>query len=218
MRFYKTHSLIKKALSQLTWEGTIKDKTIYLTFDDGPIPEVTKFVLDTLAEYQARATFFCVGDNVGKYPEIYQQVIQAGHRVGNHTFNHIDGWKTDTDLYLNNVKQCQKFMAAYLPKHLDEHSFFSENPPLFRPPYGKMTPQQIRRLSADYQIVMWDVLTYDFDATLSRGDCLEGAMLHTKPGSIVVFHDSVKSIDRLKFVLPRYLKYFQHAGYRFECL
>ena len=209
MRFYKTAWWVRQVLPQYTWKVDTEEQVIFLTFDDGPIPEVTEYVLDQLEQYQAKATFFCVGDNVRKHPDIYNQVIAAGHQVGNHTFHHLNGWKTNDGVYLENIGQCRQIMQAQAEVELTSK-------PLFRPPYGKIRKNQMKQLSADYQVIMWDVLTYDFDAQLSPERCLEKAIAHTTAGSIVVFHDSVKSIDKLKWVLPRYLQHFTELGFGFR--
>lgn len=210
MRFFQTPQFVSKLFPDLEFRVEDADfsDNIYLTFDDGPIPEVTEFVLDCLEAYQAEATFFCVGDNIRKYPEILAKVRQAGHRVGNHTFNHLNGWKSDPKVYLNNVAHCQRF----IPKAAQSEKA------LFRPPYGKITQAQRWALQSDYRLIMWEVLTYDFDAKLSPERCLEAAIKATKAGSIVVFHDSVKSWKNLQYVLPRYLAYFAQRSYQFKAL
>lgn len=209
MRFFKTAWWVRQMLPQYTWKIDTQQPTIYLTFDDGPIPEVTEYVLDQLKQYQAKATFFCVGDNVRKHPEIYQQLIAQGHRTGNHTYHHLNGWKTDDEAYLNNVEQCYQTMNEAGSQPLQ---------PLFRPPYGKIKRNQMKQLKARYRIIMWEVLTYDFDPTLAPEACLQKAIDCTSPGSIVVFHDSVKSIDKLRYVLPRYLAHFADKGFGFEAI
>jgi len=211
MRFFKTAWWVRQVLPQYTWKVNTQDPVIFLTFDDGPIPEVTEYVLEQLEPYQAKATFFCVGDNVRKHPEIYNQVIVAGHQVGNHTYHHLNGWKTEDTAYLANIAQCQEIMT-------DRTQTSLPSKPLFRPPYGKIRKNQMKQLSSDYQVIMWDVLTYDFDAQLSPERCLEKAIAHTTAGSIVVFHDSVKSIEKLKWVLPRYLQHFAEKGFAFKAI
>ncbi len=190
-----------------TWRKNTDEKVIYLTFDDGPIPEVTDFVLDELARHEAKATFFCVGDNIRKNPQVYQRLLDEGHRSGNHTFNHLNGSKTLPTAYLENIEKCSLYIR-------EEKSVKK----LFRPPYGRMTREQVRLVAPIYEIVMWDVLSADFDPGLSKERCLNKTIKHTKKGSIVVFHDSVKTIAKLRWVLPRYLAHFTTLGYRFECL
>lgn len=186
------------------WRKSQNNPTLYLTFDDGPIPELTEWVLDLLEKHQISATFFCVGDNVRKYPQIFQKLLTQNHSVGNHTFNHIKGWQTSLKDYLENIQLCQNI--------IQEQSNF------FRPPYGKMTYQQYQKVRGKYQIVMWDVLTYDFDVTLSPEKCLQKSIQATRNGSIVVFHDNLKAEKNLKYVLPKYIEYFQKQGYQFAKL
>lgn len=191
-----------------TWHRSRVGKSIYLTFDDGPVPEVTPFVLRTLEAYGAKATFFCVGDNVRKHPEIHATLLSAGHRLGNHTHNHLNGWDTPTNTYLQNVQQCQE---ALQPAGTSAKS-------LFRPPYGRILQHQARALRRAYELVMWDVLSADFDSSLSPEQCLAKSIRYTRPGSIIVFHDSYKAFPNLQWVLPRYLHHFSSLGYRFETL
>jgi peptidoglycan/xylan/chitin deacetylase (PgdA/CDA1 family) len=176
------------------------EKVIYLTFDDGPIPEVTPWVLEQLAAYRAKATFFMIGNNVRKYPEIYQQVIDENHAIGNHTFHHLNGWKTINKIYFENVEKCAKIVDTKL----------------FRPPYGKLKPSQAKHLRKEYQIVLWEILSGDFDKNISSERCLENVLNHAKSGSIIVFHDSLKAEKHLRFVLPKILEYFDNQGFRFE--
>ena len=178
------------------------DKVIYLTFDDGPIPEATPEVLDILAKYQAKATFFMVGDNVRKYPGIFNQVVQQGHAVGNHTFHHVNGWHTPPGAYMDEVHRCREY--------------FETN--LFRPPYGRFTPSQYFLLSKEYRFILWSVLTYDFHRNTTPVECLNNANHNTGNGSVVVFHDSVKSLDNVRYALPRFLGRFLELGYRFDLL
>jgi peptidoglycan/xylan/chitin deacetylase (PgdA/CDA1 family) len=202
MYLVKTPWLLKKLYPELVWSKNQPDRCIYLTFDDGPIPIVTTHILNILKEYNAKATFFCIGDNVAKHPDIFKQVINAGHAIGNHTYNHLKGWKTDNKTYLDN------FLLA--DKVLDAH--------LFRPPYGRIKKQQIRDLQAarpDIKIIMWDVLSGDFDIDLSPEACLQNVLKHTEAGSIIVFHDSLKAYDRVKYVLPMALEVWSKAGYSF---
>lgn len=185
-----------------TWRIPTSDRTLFLTFDDGPIPEVTPWVLNTLRAFEAKATFFCVGDNVRKHPAVFQQVVGDGHAVGNHTFNHLNGWKTDTAAYLQNVAKCQKMV----------HSNW------FRPPYGRLKPAQKKALLRDYQIVMWDVLSGDFSPNITPEKCLDNVLAHAKKGSIVLMHDSLKAERNLRYTLPRVLEHFKEKGFQFEAL
>ncbi len=178
------------------------EKVIYLTFDDGPIPEVTPWVLGQLAAYRAQATFFMIGDNVQKYPTVYQQVMAANHRIGNHTFHHLNGWKTKNEVYFENVKKC----AAFLDTEL------------FRPPYGKLKPSQAQYLRNQYRIVLWEILSGDFDQAITSHQCLDNILKHATKGSIIVFHDSLKAEKHLRFVLPKVLKHFTEKGYIFKAI
>ncbi|MBE7176109.1 MAG: polysaccharide deacetylase family protein [Mucilaginibacter polytrichastri] len=188
------------------WHMPRNRRVIYLTFDDGPIPLVTPWVLKTLEEHQAKATFFCIGDNVRKHPGIYADVVAAGHQTGNHTFNHLKGISTPDETYFSNIATCAEYV----------HS------PLFRPPYGRIRKRQVQHLKKQgekgYDIVMWDVLSGDFDLDLSPEKCLKNVLRHTANGSIVVFHDSQKAFPRLEYVLPRALKIWGEKGFRFEAL
>lgn len=209
MRFFKTPQLVQTLLPGFTWRKPKAAKNIYLTFDDGPIPGITEFVLAELAKHKAKATFFCVGDNIRKHPEIAFNVAAAGHCLGNHTHHHLSGWQTPTTAYQFNVAQCETELARITSQNQTK---------LFRPPYGRLTPKQYFKLKPHYQIIMWEVLTYDFDAKLSAEACLKQAIKNTEAGSIVVFHDSLKASRNLQFVLPRYLAYFANQGYCFKAL
>ena len=220
MRFFKTPGTLKFLYSKYVWEQNTDQKRIYLTFDDGPIPRVTEYVLDILNDYQAKATFFCVGDNIRKYPEIFQTILKEGHSVGNHTFNHLDGWKTPTEEYLQNIQLCEEMINHTLEsmQNADIQLNYTLNKPLFRPPYGKIKGKYFEALKNTHHIIMWDVLTYDFDKKLDEHKCLVKAKKYTKSGSIVVFHDSLKSEKKLEYVLPRYLEFFSEKGFVFERL
>lgn len=198
----KTPAFLQFLLPGYTWRVPTAEKTLYLTFDDGPIPEVTTWIIKTLAEHDAKATFFCVGDNVRKHPEVFQQVLQAGHAVGNHTFNHLNGWNTNTVEYLQNVDKCGEVLSSNL----------------FRPPYGRLKSAQKKALKADFRIIMWDVLSGDFSQKISPEKCLDNVLSNARPGSIIVLHDSLKAEHNLRFVLPRVLEHFSVRGYRFERL
>lgn len=204
MYLVKTPFLLRWLYPDLVWKKPSAN-IIYITFDDGPIPDVTPFVLNALADYDAKATFFCIGDNVRKYPEIYQEVIKAGHSIGNHTFNHLNGWNTDDEKYLENIGECAEYVKS----------------DLFRPPYGRIKKSQIKKLKTrhpDIKVIMWDVLSGDFDQNLSPEKCLENVLRATVPGSIIVFHDSLKAFDRLKYVLPKALEYWNDKGFVFKDL
>ena len=205
MYLVKTPWLLKKLYPQLIWDADKNSRTIYLTFDDGPIPIVTPFVLNILAQYQAKATFFCIGDNVTKHTDIFENLKSAGHATGNHTYNHLRGWDTADDVYLQNFIQADKLL----------------NSQFFRPPYGRIKRSQIKLLKQhqpNIKIIMWDVLSGDFDINLSPEKCLENVLKHTTAGSIVVFHDSLKAFDRLQYVLPKAMEEWSTQGYEFKCL
>lgn len=204
---HKTPGWIKGLYPSLTWDLPTQEKVIYLTFDDGPIPEVTPKVLEILHNHNAKATFFCVGDNIRKHPKVFEKVVKANHNVANHTFHHIKGWQNGYDVYLQDIDDCQQVI----------NSFGIENR-LFRPPYGRITPKQIREVKKSFKIVMWDVLTGDYNASLTAGNILRSIIKVTRPGSIVVFHDSLKAFPRLEAVLPDYLSYYQDQGFRFEAI
>ena len=199
MYFVRTPGIIQSLFAGLIWK-IANSKKVYLTFDDGPIPEATPWVLDVLKEKGIKATFFCVGDNVLKYPEIYKRILDEGHSVGNHTFNHLNAWKTDKIEYSNNVEKAADLIQSSL----------------FRPPYGKLSPGVVKRLKERYDIIMWDVLSGDFDTSLAPEDCLKNVKANAKEGSIIVFHDSIKAIDTLKFVLPRVISFFEEKGIQMD--
>jgi peptidoglycan/xylan/chitin deacetylase (PgdA/CDA1 family) len=188
--------------NNLVWKITTEEKRIFLTFDDGPIEELTPWVLDVLQEYKAKATFFCVGDNVQKNPTIFKRIVKEKHTVGNHTFNHLNGWKNKLDDYVKNIEEFQKYLER----------------DLFRPPYGKIKPKQIKKLKEDYSIIYWTVLSGDFDENLKPEKCLQRITKKTKAGSIIVFHDNMKAYPRIKYALPRYLEHFSELGYSFDAL
>lgn len=194
--------ILRKLYSGTVWRMDNNQKTVYLTFDDGPIPELTPWVLDILKEYGVKATFFCVGENVAKYPGIFERILAEGHQVGNHTFNHLKGWQTDTQTYLQNVAQCQKFTKT----------------DLFRPPYGRIKKSQLKHLSSNYRVIFWDVLTHDYDRNLSPKKCLDNALKYTRNGSIIVFHDNIKAQKNLKFALPQYIELTLKLNYKFAIL
>lgn len=203
--FAKTPWWLKKWYSGLVWDIPATGKILYLSFDDGPHPEITPFVLDLLKQYGAKATFFCIGKNVQAHPQVYKRILSEGHRVGNHTQDHLNGWKVSDKVYLNNIADA----ATYIDSDL------------FRPPYGRITRFQARCLSGDpwrYRVIMWSVLSADFDRALPAARCTRYVTRHARPGSIVVFHDSEKAFDRLRESLPVLLEHFSGLGYRFEAI
>lgn len=220
MYLVKTPWLLKKLYpKELLWNMPKSEKTLYLTFDDGPIPIVTPWVLETLKTYQAKATFFCIGDNIIKHPEIFRMLKNEGHAIGNHTFNHLNGWQTTDEIYLDNIKKCQDLTQTNL----------------FRPPYGRIKFSQIRKfmnwkcasnhISKDQKlktknprIIMWDVLSGDFDEKISPETCLKNLIKYAENGSVIVFHDSLKARKNLEYVLPKALDYWKQQGCSFKAL
>jgi len=205
MYLVKTPWLLKKLYPLLTWDTGSTDRTIYLTFDDGPIPIVTPFVLNILKQYNAKATFFCIGDNVRKHPDIFEQVRAGGHAIGNHTYNHLKGWDTDDWTYLDNFLLADEVIDSKL----------------FRPPHGRISRSQIallKKAKPDLKIVMWNVLSADFDKSVKPEQCLKNVTGNTKVGDIVLFHDSLKAFDRLEYALPRAMEYWSNEGYTFSSL
>jgi peptidoglycan-N-acetylglucosamine deacetylase len=205
--FIKTPGWIKKIYSSYIWSTPTAEKIIYLTFDDGPHPEATPFVLKELKKQEALATFFCIGKNVTEYPELYKRIIDEGHRVGNHTHNHLNGWKVSNEKYMEDI--------AEAARHIDSD--------LFRPPYGRITRFQSKNLQAVMQgkkakVIMWDVLSADFDERINNKKCLENVIFNAGPGSIIVLHDSKKSFEKLQYVLPKVLIHLKNLGYRFESI
>jgi peptidoglycan/xylan/chitin deacetylase (PgdA/CDA1 family) len=211
MNFYwiKTPQIIKRLFSNQVWDIPNTENKIYLTFDDGPTPEVTEWVLSILKRNNLKATFFCIGNNIEKHPEIFNTIITEGHTIGNHTFNHKKGWKTKTADYIENVELCKSAICELQ----------SVNCNLFRPPYGKIKPSQSKNLrKLGYKIIMWDVLSADFDPSVSKEKCLENATLKVTSGSSIVFHDSVKAFPNLEYALPRAIQILKEKGFVFDVI
>ena len=207
----KTNVLIKKIFSHYVWDIPNTENKIYLTFDDGPTPEITEWVLEELQKYNAKATFFCIGNNIEKHTDIFEKIATNGHSIGNHTFNHVNGWKTSTKEYLENVNLCESSI------HNLKSTILNLQSKLLRPPFGKIKMSQSKRLrQLGYKIIMWDVLSADFDARISPEKCLENVLKNVKSGSIIVFHDSIKAFPNLKYTLPKALKYWAAKGFVFE--
>jgi len=197
----KTPYLVKLFSNKnLIWDFKSVDKSIYLTFDDGPTPGITEKVLTILDEFNAKATFFCLGKNVKDNPDIFQKIITQGHSVGNHTYDHFNGWKTNENEYLLNIKKAEKYISSNL----------------FRPPYGRIKKSQIQNIKNKYKIILWTVLSGDFDKNISKEKCLSNVINYAQKGSIIVFHDSVKAKEKILFALPEVLKYFSDKGFSFE--
>lgn len=190
--------------SSLVWRFDEQSRNIYLTFDDGPVPGPTEFVLDVLNRYNVTATFFCIGDNIRKHPDIFARIVSRGHSVGNHTFNHLNGWNNSNENYVENVEKCHAYLTAAAPR---------KN--LFRPPYGRITRSQIRLLHA-YHIIMWDVLSIDYNQRLAPEKCLSNTINATRAGSIIVFHDSYKAEKNLRHALPRFIEHFLERQFVFR--
>lgn len=200
----KAPKLVKGIFSNYIWDMPLfPKKTLYITFDDGPNPEITPWVLQTLSRFNAKATFFCIGDNVRKYPDVFKATTTAGHAIGNHTYNHLKGWKTDTNTYINNVKEA----ASLIPSNL------------FRPPYGRIKAKQAKLLREQgYHIIMWSIISFDWEQGLNKEDCLNNVIKHAKDGDIIVFHDSIKAAKNMTFALPKVLEHFSTQGFVFKAL
>ena len=199
----KTPWILKKLYPSCVWDIKTDDKKVYLTFDDGPQPGITEFVLDELKRYKAQATFFCIGKNVIEFPSIYQRILDEGHLVGNHTMNHLNGWKTSDKEYLENIASASDIIQSRL----------------FRPPYGRITRFQLHQLSMNrfnLKTIMWSVLSGDFDETITSEQCYLNVIRNAKAGSIILFHDSQKASLKIKELLPKVLHYFTQNGFSFE--
>lgn len=195
-------SFLKQIYPEALWKVNSSENELFLTFDDGPIPELTEWVLDTLKEHHAKATFFCVGANILKNPQLFERIIAEGHLVANHTMHHIKGFKSTVANYLSEVKNCEELTKTKL----------------FRPPYGQLKPSQYKALlNEGYKVVMWDVISYDYEK-ITPQQCLNNVLKHSKTGSIVLFHDNVKACENLKYTLPLFLKHFANLQFKFKSL
>ncbi len=208
MYLHYSPSWVKKIFPVRIWDCHCSpiQKSIYLTFDDGPVPEVTPWVLQVLKEYNIKATFFCVGNNVQKYPHLLETIHEHGHTIGNHTFNHKNGFNTSVQEYIQDTLLTQDTLNKILPYQT----------PYFRPPYGRLTFSQAKQISKTHKIVMWSVLSGDFDTQISGETVLQKTLQYTKTGSVVVFHDSIKAFPRLEYALPKYIEQCLYMGYTFE--
>ncbi len=194
--------IVKNAFGNITWKINTDEKVVYLTFDDGPIPDITEKILLALDIFDAKATFFCVGENVKKYPDIYKKITDSGHTVGNHTFSHLNGLKTSTEEYIENIEKASEYIDSKL----------------FRPPHGRMKSSQQSIIEKEYDIVLWDVLSYDFNNKISKEKCFSNVKHFTRPGSIIVFHDNIKATNNMFYALTQSLLLYKEFGYRFEAL
>lgn len=202
MKVVKTPILAKRVFKKFSWYFNPESKNIYLTFDDGPTPEITDWVLETLDQFNAKATFFCTGRKVEKHPEIYQKILDKGHKTGNHTYSHLNGWKTKKEEYIHDVELAKELIDSVL----------------FRPPYGKIKPSQQKLLLKNYKIVLWDILSWDFDLKTNKEQCLNNVIEKTEGGNIVLFHDSEKAKESLYYALPKFLDRFTNKGYCFDSI
>lgn len=203
MYLIKTPYLIKKLTGKsVIWDFPKGDNRLFLTFDDGPIPELTPQILKILDEFDVKASFFCVGENVFKYPDLFNEIIKRGHTIGNHTFNHLNGWKTNNDEYLTNINKANVLIHSEL----------------FRPPYGKVRISQLNEIKKQYFTILWSVLSGDFDINLSKEECLQNVKENTTDGAIIVFHDNIKSSERVLYTLPRFIEHFINKGFKFETI
>lgn len=214
----KTPFVAKKLFPNYVWDIPSSKKVIYLTFDDGPTPEITNWTLDVLKQYNAKATFFCIGNNIEKHPNIFQDILKDNHAIGNHTHDHIKGWKTNTKDYLKDIQKTQAVILNQIPES-NTGARNDVSPKLFRPPYGQITPKQGKKLIAlGYKIIMWDVLSFDWSKTVKQENCLNNVLTKTTSGSIIVFHDSVKASKNMQYTLPQVLEHFSKKGYVFKAL
>jgi len=208
MYLVRTPWWLRAIYPSFTWKIKDAGKVLYLTFDDGPHETATPFALDQLKQFNAKATFFCIGKNVASHPDLFQRIIAEGHAVGNHTQEHLNGWKTANDLYADNIAKAGTYIHSNL----------------FRPPYGRIKKAQAallrkdQRLQQPFQVIMWDVLSGDFDTAITPQQCLDNVLSNTNNGSIIVFHDSTKAWDRMNYTLPKVLKHYTSLGYSFAAL
>ncbi len=195
--------MFKKPFADVYIKIPTRNKELFLTFDDGPTPGVTPEVLKILDDYGAKATFFCLGRNAERHPDLYNAIIERGHAVGNHTYSHLKGWKTNDKEYYDDIVLCGQFIQSML----------------FRPPYGRITPKQVQKIKKmGYKLILWDVLSRDYDKRVTPEKCLRVVLRKTGKGSIILFHDSLKTYDNLIFALPRVLEHFSSLGYSFSAI
>ena len=202
LQLIKSPKILQFLFADFLWKIDTNEKVIYLTFDDGPHPVITPWIIDVMNQYDAKGTFFLIGDAVTRHPELYQLYIANGHQVGNHTYKHIKGWKSGKKKYLKEIAQCAEIVESSL----------------FRPPYGQINLQSIIDIKKEYKIVMWDVLSWDFDSETSSELCLSNVINCSKEGSIVVFHENEKSMKNIMYALPKVLEHFAKQGYQFKAI
>ena len=209
----KAPLVAKKMFPNYIWEMPAESKVLYLTFDDGPTLEITSWILDVLNQHNAKATFFCIGKNIAQHPDLFKNIFDNGHTIGNHTFDHIKGWRTSTKNYLSNIRDAQKVIDSQIVDHQ------SNIKTLFRPPYGQIRPKQGKALNdLGYQVIMWNVLSFDWDQEVSKEQCVKNVISNATAGSIIVFHDSRKAGKNMKYALPKVLEHFSKQGYTFRSL
>jgi peptidoglycan/xylan/chitin deacetylase (PgdA/CDA1 family) len=218
----KTPNAARRLLPAALWKVKTTEKTLYLTFDDGPIEEVTPHVLDLLERYGAKATFFCIGRNIDQNPGLFHRILSEGHSIGNHTQDHLNGWQTGNEEYFQNVERCTATIRNVLEKAYSGSSEVAEpetrEKMFFRPPYGKLSPMQYNHIKKSYKIVLWDVLTFDFDLKGTKEQVFDNVKANATPGSVIVFHDSLKAMEKVLYALPRVLDHYTNLGFTFDSL
>jgi peptidoglycan/xylan/chitin deacetylase (PgdA/CDA1 family) len=198
--YFSAPDFIRKIFPMLIWSFPVESKSLFLTFDDGPTVNITSWVLDRLDEFDAKATFFCLGKNVEQNPDLYKMIIDRGHATGNHSYSHIKGWGTSVSSYVQDFDLASGFIDSNL----------------VRPPYGRITPKQAKILNERYRLIMWDILSRDYSMTVSRRGCVKNVVNNLRPGAIVVFHDSLKAARNMKYALPKVLEFAINQGYKFN--
>ena len=236
INWYKTPKFVQRMFPKRVWTVPKESTAVFLTFDDGPIPNITPWVIQELKKYGAKATFFCIGENIKKHPDIFKTLISEGHSIGNHTYNHLNGWKTNVSEYVKNVTLSEAEASKWREKSTINNqqskikNLSSAAPPdgravsakedrqsLFRPPYGKITTKQSKILQdRGYKIIMWDILSADYNISVSEEKCLQNVLKNIAPGSIVVFHDSLKAEKNLRYALPKVLDFIVNKGWKCE--
>jgi peptidoglycan/xylan/chitin deacetylase (PgdA/CDA1 family) len=222
LAFTKTPKLLQWLFHKRIWAFSRSSNSVYITFDDGPIPEITPWVVAELKKYDAKATFFCIGDNIEKHPSIFKQLITEGHVIGNHTQHHINGWNTSKEAYIKEITRCESLISEQnISDAKDSHSPLFKNKErskikkIFRPPYGKITAKQAKEiLKKGYSIIMWDILSKDYDPKIDKEKCLKNILKNVRAGSIIVFHDSLKAEKKLRYILPKVLEHIQKRGWK----